>query len=134
MDISKIAEKVAELLLPKLGQMEESIHRLDGRLEEISNRLTDLNNHQIALEQRIDGVREELTTKIENVRKELTERIDKARDELTRRDDEMNRRLDRLFEVVVKREEHVEVLSRVGKLEEDVELLKMELLKRKIAV
>jgi hypothetical protein len=41
----------------------------------------------------------------------------------------MNRGLDRLFEVVVKREEHMDVLSRVSKLEEDVELLK-----RKIAV
>ncbi|MDI6704498.1 MAG: hypothetical protein QME40_07500 [bacterium] len=50
-------------------------------------------------------------------------------DELTRRDDEMNKRLDRLYKVVVKREEYVEVLSMVSKLEED-----MEFVKKKIAV
>jgi chromosome segregation ATPase len=81
-------------------------------------------------------VREELTTKIENVREELTTKIENVREELTRRIDGVseridgtNRRLDRLYEVVVKREEHLEVLSRISKLEEEIELLK-----RKIAV
>ncbi|MDI6704499.1 MAG: hypothetical protein QME40_07505 [bacterium] len=60
MDISNIAEKVAELLLPKLDKIEQCVQHLDGWVEEISNRLTDLNNHQIALEQRIDDVREDL--------------------------------------------------------------------------
>lgn len=57
------------------------------------------------------------------------EDIDTIREELTGRIDETNRRLDRLFEVVVKREEYGEILTRLSRLEVDVDLLK-----RKIAV
>lgn len=128
MDISGIVEKVAELLLPKLGAIEEVVLRLDGRVEEISKRLTDINNHQIALEQRID----EANRRIDTVREEFSGRIDQTNeriDQMNIRIDQANIRLDRLFEVVVKKEEYTGLLSRVCNLEKEVDLLK-----KKIAV
>jgi len=62
---------------------------------------------------RIDSVREELGGKID----ETNKRIDSVKDELTKR-------IDRLYEVIVRRDEHSMLDRRVAKLELEIDDLK----------
>jgi len=109
-------------------------------LEELSKRTGDLNQQQIYIGQRIDALREELTQRIDEtnrridaLREDLTQRIDALREELTqridetnRRIDETNRRMDSLYEVIVRREEHTGLQERVADLEKKYEYLEKQ--------
>jgi len=65
---------------------------------------------------RIDAVREELGQEIRDVRIELRAEIAKT-----------NSRIDRLYEVIVRRDEHHKLEQRVADLERDVSELKRRL-------
>ncbi|MFN6962062.1 MAG: hypothetical protein ACK4N6_07445, partial [Rhodocyclaceae bacterium] len=54
------------------------------------------------------------------VREKLSGRIDTTREELTARIDETNKRLDRLYEVIVRRDEHVGLERWVRELDRKV--------------
>jgi hypothetical protein len=117
---------------------EELTQRIDSVREELTQRIDETN-------QRIDSVREELTQRIDSVREELTQRIDETnkridetnkridetnkridsvRDELGGKIDKINARMDRLYEVIVRRDEHRQLDRRVVSLEGDVGDLK----------
>jgi len=157
---SAIAEAIKELIIPELNGMKSDIQGLKSGLEAITKRLDDQNHHLIELSRRtdqvrtelsgkndqvrtelagkIDQVRTELSGKIDQVRNELTGKIDHVRDELNERIDSsndridsLNGRIDRLYEVVVKREEHIELKqlyrnidARVQKLEKAAGMVK----------
>ncbi|MFQ5456088.1 MAG: hypothetical protein ACE5EA_07800, partial [Nitrospirota bacterium] len=54
-------------------------------------------------------------------------RIDTVRENLTRKMDYNNLRLDRLYEVIVRREEHTSVVERVGHVEIELKEVKKKL-------
>lgn len=55
---------------------------------------------------------------------ETNKRMDAVRDELIRLIMDIHKRLDRLYEVIVRREEHTDLERRVAQLEEAVRELK----------
>ena len=122
--------------------------RLDDMNIQFNKRLDDMNIHIVdqsrridETNKRIDVVRKELTERIDVVREKLTERIDEVREELSQkiyetneridglRDEigETNNRINRLYEVIVRREEHERLEIRMMRLEKEVDK------KRKIA-
>ncbi len=88
-----------ELLGRNDGVRDELLGRIDGVRDELSG--------QISI------VREELLGRIDGVREELSGRIDSLENKLSARIDAINARLDNLYEVIVRRDEHRELESRV---------------------
>jgi len=128
-------EAVREELTARIEAVREELAaRIDAVREELTARIDTQSN-------RIDAVREELTARIEAVREEwttrfdtLTSRIEAVREELggrldalTARLDDTNKRLDRLYEVIVRREEHYSLAVRVTTLEQELADLKKRL-------
>jgi transcription antitermination factor NusA-like protein len=133
-----IRAALKELILPGIDKLREESAEIKATLALTNKRLDDINVHladqsrridavREELGQRIDGVREELGQKIDGVREELGQRIDSVRDQLRLEIKETNRRLDRLFEIIVRREEHIQVTERVAALERDVAEMKRKL-------
>lgn len=132
-----------------LALTNERLDSLNQRLDDTNKRLDDLNAHLIDQSRRIDQIRSELTQRIETVRRELlerieavrseltesieavrsqlTERLDAVRTELTLRQDETNHSIGRLYEVIVRKDEHQSLESRVSRLEEEVAAIKKHL-------
>lgn len=75
-----------------------------------------MNDHIFDLSRRID----ECNKRIDELRAELKEEINKN----ALRIDSLNTRIDRLYEVIVKREDHERLEFRVFKLEQEISLLK----------
>jgi ubiquinone biosynthesis protein UbiJ len=70
---------------------------------------------------------DETNKRIDVVRGELGHGIDKVREELGSKITETNKRLDRLYEVIVRRDEHAGVERRVAALEQDMAEIKRRL-------
>ena len=124
MDIkTAIIEAFKELIVPEMDVIKRDIQELKSVHQMTNKRIDDLNGHFQDLSRRIDDVRKE----VEEVRKELSERIDNLNDSLSTRIDVTNERIDRLYDVVVRREEHEELRKnlhafnrRLKRLEEKV--------------
>lgn len=119
-----------EVVVPELEQIRAENAEVKTALQLTNKRLDDLNAHLVDQSRRIDAVRVELTEKIDLLRIELAhrldethKRIDAVREELAHKIDETNDRLNRLYEVVVRREEHEGLAQRVARLEQKVEEL-----------
>ncbi len=115
-----------EVVLPELKQLRADSAELRTTLQLTNKRLDDLNGHVIDLSRRIDVVREELGQRIDETNRRIDEtnqRIDAVREDLARRHDETNDRLNRLYEVIVRREEHQGLEQRLTRLERKVEEL-----------
>ena len=99
-----ITNTFKELILPELGRIKEENKEIKNRrLDDVNIHLADQSRRINETNKRIDSVREELNARIDSVREELNKRID----ETNKRIDETNKRLDRLYEVIVRRNEHV---------------------------
>ena len=99
MDVREaILSGMKEIILPELNIIKEKQVRLEERINSVDQRLADINAHLVDQSRRID---------------ETNKRIDSVRDELLGRIDAINTRLDRLYEVIVRRDEHRELESRV---------------------
>ncbi len=113
LDQSRRIDAVREELTDKTESLREELtHKFDSLREELT--------------QQIESVREELSQRIESVREELSHRIDETHkriDETNKRIDETNDRLNRLYEVIVRREEHEGLSFRLARLEEQVKEL-----------
>ena len=94
-----------ELILPELDRIKEENREIRAILEVTNKRLDDVNLHLADQSRRIDAVREELGSKVT----------------------ETNKRLDRLYEVIVRRDEHAGVERRVAALEKEVADIKRHL-------
>jgi len=120
-----------EMILPELKDIKDTLIRHEERLNSVDKRIDDINTHLIDQSRRIDEVREELSRRIDEVREELSRRIDEVREELSGRIDETNKslnaRIDRLYDVIVRRDEHTKLDERVTRLERDVQELKAKI-------
>ena len=134
------------VLFPELDKIKTEISGVKGVVSEQSQRLGDLNLHIIELERkidstndridgtnaRIDEIREDLSSKIDGLREELSSRIDGTNnriDTTNARIDGTNDKIDRLYEVIVRRDEHDKMDIRVIQLE-----TKLKELSQKVAV
>ena len=143
MDIMEtVRTAIQELIVPDLTRIREENKEIKTILTLTNKRLDDVNLHLAdqsrridETNKRIDGMRDELAKRIDGVRDELVKRIDGVRDALVKRIDETkkridetNKRIDRLYDVVVRREEHAQSSQRLNAVERD-----MAELKRRIA-
>ncbi|RLC74359.1 MAG: hypothetical protein DRI61_16820 [Chloroflexi bacterium] len=93
--------------------MREEKQEIRGHLVLTNKRLDDVNTHLADQSRRIDAIREEMGQRTDAVREELVQMIQ----ETNKRIDETNRRIDRLYEVIVRRDEHSMLEQRVANLE-----------------
>jgi len=79
---------------------------------------------------RLDSLHNDLLARIDDTNKRIDDtnkRMDFLRAELVGRIDETNRAIARLYEVIVRREEHQDLALRLRRLEQEVEELKKRL-------
>ena len=98
-----------ELIVPELDRIREENREIRAILEITNKRLDDVNTHLADQSRRIDSLREELGQRIDSMNAKF------------------DARLDRLFEVVVRRDEHSQVVQRLLTLERDIEEIKRKL-------
>jgi len=132
-----IANILKELIIPELSKIKDDVGSVYAKLEFTNKRLDDINLHLMDQSRRIDGLREELSQRIDAVREELTQRIDETNErivETNERIDETNNRIDitndrinRLYEVIVHRDEHSFLEQKVMDLERDVREIKIKI-------
>jgi len=134
-----------EYLLPELESLKSGQTRITSDIAAVNKRLDDVNQHLSDQSRRIDAVREELNGNINAVREELNGNINALREELNgninalreelnhRMDetnkhiDETNKRLDRLYEVIVRRDEHAAIVIKINELDHEVREIKQRL-------
>ncbi|MBI5446890.1 MAG: hypothetical protein HY900_37455 [Deltaproteobacteria bacterium] len=115
---------VLQLTNKRLDDVSSHLADLSRRLDDTNKRIDDTNKRidelRVELTKRIDETRAELTQGIHETRAELTHRSDELRADLTHRSDQTNMRMDRLYEVIVRREEHDILERRLDRLEKAV--------------
>ena len=135
MDVKEaVLAGLKELIVPELQVMKQAQAELKTTLALTNKRLDDINSHLIDQSRRIDETNkrideinkriDETNKRIDNIHADLITRIDKINIDLIMRIDETNRGLARLYEVIVRREEHQFLAERVARLEQSVEDLK----------
>ncbi len=121
-----------------LADQSRRIDETNKRIDETNKRIDETNKRidavQTDLSGRLENVRAELTGRLENVRAELSGRLENVRAELIGRIDDIilridktNERLDQLYLVNVRRDEHEELKNRLSQLERDVAEIKHRL-------
>ena len=121
MEIGESIKKVIqELILPELaiikGEYKEIklvLGAVNTRIDDVNKRLDDVNAHLVDQSRRID----ETNNRID----ETNERIDYLRVELRDEIQKTNVRIDRLYEVVVRKEEHDKLEMRTMRCEREVD-------------
>ena len=132
MDVKEaVLAGLKELIVPELQVMKQAQAEMKAILGLTNKRLDDINSHLIdqsrridETNKRIDSIHADLIMRIDKVNADLITRIDKVNMDLIMRNDETNRGLARLYEVIVRREEHQFLAERVARLEQSVEEMK----------
>ncbi len=122
MEIAETIKKVVqELILPELGVIKGENEKINVLLQLTNKRLDDMNAHLVDQSRRID----ETNKRIDETNKRMDALRVELRDELIK----TNVRMDRLYEVIVRREEHYGLEMKVIKIEQEIVGIKGELLK-----
>jgi len=149
MDIKEaVLAGLKELILPELNRIKEDTQEMKTAQLLINKRLDDMNMHLIDQSRRIDEVNKRIDERICEVNKHIDERIGEVNKHIderigevneritelkegvslnTIRIDEINKRLDRLYEVIVRRDEHDKLESRMIYLEQQVNEIRLKL-------
>ena len=101
-----------ELVLPELSQIKQENNDIKIILTQTNKRLDDINIHLADQSRRID---------------ETNKHIDAAQNKLSEKDAEINRRLDRLYEVIVRRDEHDKLERRMVFFEQRLQKIEKRL-------
>jgi predicted nucleic acid-binding Zn-ribbon protein len=111
--IKKIIQEMVmpelQLILPEIQVIKSENEQIKTALAVINKRIDDMNNHLVDQSRRIDNLRVELRDEIANLRVELRDGIDKN-----------NMRIDRLYEVIVRRDEYEKLEIKILRLENEV--------------
>ena len=92
----------------------------------INQRVNDTNIQLVDQSRRIDELRKELKEEIADLRIELKKEISEVKRELKEEIFKNTIRMDRLYEVIVRRDEHEMLVMRVAKNEQKVTEMDME--------
>ena len=113
MDIKETMRSLfQEMIIPEFEHMKTEQGKIVERLNSVDTRLNDINAHIIDQSRRID----ETNKRIDSIRDELVTMIG----ETNKRIDETNKRIDSLYEVIVRRDEHVGLERKLENIEERV--------------
>lgn len=124
-----IRTAIKELIVPELETVKAENLEIKTILTLTNKRLDDINGHLVDQSRRIDETNkriDETNRRIDSVREELTTRIDEANRGIEAMGTKFDDRLHRLYEVIVRRDEHTQVIERVMLLERDVAELKRQ--------
>ena len=124
--VENIKKVVQELILPELGIIKAENQEIKTILQFINQRVNDTNIQLVDQSRRIDELRVELKKEISDLRIELKKEISEVKRELKEEISEVKRelkeeifkntiRMDRLYEVIVRRDEHEMLVMRVAK-------------------
>jgi predicted nucleic acid-binding Zn-ribbon protein len=106
MDIDKLAEKIRNIVLGELKEeFKEFRASVTGELSGFRLAVESLNSRQANVETELRDVRQSMENELRDIRRAI---------------DDTNKRIDRLYEVVVRREEHEKVEFRLSRLEHEV--------------
>jgi uncharacterized coiled-coil DUF342 family protein len=108
-----LIKAVKAALLPELAELKSVLALTNQRLDDTNKRLDDMNARLVDQSRRIDSVRESLENRFEALRTAVDDRFKT-----------INGRLDQLYEIVVRREEHYLLANRVQALEQELAKLK----------
>ncbi|GAB4412745.1 MAG: hypothetical protein OHK0032_08810 [Thermodesulfovibrionales bacterium] len=108
-------------------RIDETNKRIDETNKRIEELRADLYGRIDETNKRIEELRADLYGRIDELRADLYGRIDELRADLVERIDRLNSRVDRLYEVIVRRDEHEKLEFRVMKLEQDVAEIKTKI-------
>ena len=115
-----------DMILPELDSIKSEQVRINERLNSVDQRLGDINAHLVDQSRRIDAVNKRIDATNDRI-DATNDRIDSVRDELVSMIRETNKRMDRLYEVIVRRDEHNKLEFRLTSLEARVEALEKKL-------
>jgi acetylglutamate synthase len=104
-----IKSVLQELIIPEIDKIKADINEVKAIQGVTNKRIDDISIHLADLSRKLD---------------ETNRRIDEQGRELNSRIDETNNRLNRLYEVIVRRDEHASLEQRIVELEKDVQELK----------
>lgn len=128
--IEGVRAAIKEMMLPELDRIREENKEIKATLVMINKRLDDVNLHLADQSRRIDSVREELGARIDETNNRINDANNRI-DETNKRIDSMSQkfdiRLDRLYEVIVRRDEHYAAEKRIAALEKDVAEIRLRL-------
>jgi predicted phage tail protein len=144
--IKKIIQEMVmpelQLILPEIQAIKSENEQIKTALAVMNKRIDDMNNHLVDQSRRIDNLRVELRDEIANLRVELRDEIANLRTELRDENanlkaelkneitnlrvelrdgiDKNNMRIDRLYEVIVRRDEYEKLEIKILRLENEV--------------
>jgi vacuolar-type H+-ATPase subunit I/STV1 len=125
MDIKEAMGNVLkELIVPELDKIKEENKEIKATLVLTNKRLDDINLHLADQSRRIHLA--DQSRRIDSLREELSERIDETNKRIDSLRENLNQRIDRLYEVIVRRDEHYKLDQRVADLERVVNDLKLK--------
>jgi len=104
-----------EMILPEFDQIKIEQQKLVEKISSVDKRLDDITAHLIDQSRRIDDINKRID--------DTNIRIDSARDELVSMIGEINKRIDRLYEVIVRRDEHIGLETKVENLTQRIEAI-----------
>ena len=115
--VEKAKKIIQDIVLPELEVIKGENRDIKTILELTNKRLDDITAHLVDQSRRIDEMNRSLIARI---------------DETNKRIDETNNRINRLYEVIVRREEHDKLEIKIVKIEQDIVEIK-EKIQYKIA-
>ncbi len=115
--VEKAKKIIQDIVLPELEVIKGENRDIKTILELTNKRLDDITTHLVDQSRRIDEMNRSLIARI---------------DETNKRIDETNNRINRLYEVIVRREEHDKLEIKIVKIEQDIVEIK-EKIQYKIA-
>ena len=124
--VENIKKVVQELILPELGIIKAENQEIKTILQFINQRVNDTNIQLVDQSRRIDELRKELKEEIADLRIELKKEISEVKRELKEEIFKNTIRMDRLYEVIVRRDEHEMLVMRVAKNEQKITEMDME--------
>ena len=124
--VKNIKKVVQELILPELGIIKAENQEIKTILQFINQRVNDTNIQLVDQSRRIDELRVELKKEISDLRIELKKEISEVKRELKEEIFKNTIRMDRLYEVIVRRDEHEMLVMRVAKNEQKITEMDME--------
>lgn len=121
---NKRLDDIHQQLIDQSRRIDETNKRIDKVHDDLLTRIDKLNTE---LRARIDKFNTDLTARIDKFHADFIARSDKVLNDLIRRNDETNGRLDRLYEVNVRREEHALLSAQVQELRARIEALEQRI-------